>query len=214
MPTRDELLKDLETSRGRFARALRAYEADGGRYVNRARTLPQALVADCRVMADRYEMLAHLPKGAVCAEVGTDRGDFAARILETCQPAHLHVLELDVSRIDPANLEAPIRDGRVTVHEGDSAAGLNAFPDASFDWIYIDGDHSYEGVKRDIAAAVPKVKPGGLLVFNDYCVWSVSSMRQCGVAQAVNELMIEKGWPFVYFAFQTTGYFDVAVRAG
>jgi hypothetical protein len=56
------------------------------------------------------------------------------------------------------------------------------------------------------------VKPGGLLVFNDYCVWSVSSMRRCGVAQAVNELMIERSWPLVYFAFQASGYFDVAVR--
>lgn len=212
MPTRDELLQELERSRSRFSKALKAYEADGGRYINRARTLPQALVEDCRFMADRYEMLARLPKGAVCAEIGTDRGDFARRILEDCAPEHLHVLELDVSRIDPKNLSDPVREGRATVHEGDSAAALAAFEDAFFDWIYIDGDHSYAGVKRDIAAALPKVKPGGLLVFNDYCVWSVTSMRQCGVAQAVNELMIERGWRFVYFAFQTSGYFDVAVR--
>ena len=162
-------------------------------------------------MTDRYELLTRLPKAAVCAEVGTDRGDFAKRILETCAPAHLHVFELDVCRIDPKNLFEPVRDGRATVHEGDSAAALAAFEDASFDWIYIDGDHSYAGVKRDIAAAEPKVKPGGLLVFNDYCVWSVSSMRQCGVAQAVNELALEKNYRLVYFAFQGAGYFDVAV---
>jgi hypothetical protein len=206
------LLQALEGSRSRFSKALKAYEADGGRYINRARTLPQALVEDCRFMADRYELLKHLPTGAVCAEVGTDRGDFARRILEDCAPAHLHVLELDVSRIDPQNLAGPVREGRATLHEGDSAASLAAFADGFFDWVYIDGDHSYAGVRRDIAAALPKVKPGGLLVFNDYCVWSVSSMRQCGVAQAVNELLIEKRWPLVYFAFQTSGYFDVAVR--
>ena len=36
-------------------------------------------------------------------------------------------------------------------------------------------------------------------------------MRQCGVAQAVNELVLERNYRLVYFAFQTTGDFDVAV---
>jgi predicted O-methyltransferase YrrM len=206
------LLQALEGSRSRFSRALKAYEAEGGRYIDRARILPQALVADCRFMADRYEMLKRLPKGAVCAEVGTDRGDFARRILDDCAPAHLHVFELDVSRIDPKNLTDAVREGRASIHEGDSAASLAALEDACFDWVYIDADHSLAGVRRDIAAALPRLKPGGLLVFNDYCVWSVSSMRRCGVAQAVNELMIERSWPLVYFAFQASGYFDVAVR--
>ena len=101
MPTRDELLRGLESSRSNFSKALKEYEADGGRYINRARPLSQALVEDCRVMADRYELLTRLPKGAVCAEVGTDRGDFARRILDVCAPAHLHLFELDVNRIDP-----------------------------------------------------------------------------------------------------------------
>lgn len=36
------------------------------------------------------------------------------------------------------------------------------------DFLYIDGDHSYEGVKKDIKMWFPKVKSGGLIGGDDY----------------------------------------------
>ena len=36
------------------------------------------------------------------------------------------------------------------------------------DFAYIDGDHSYNGVKRDIEAYWPKIKKGGVLCGHDY----------------------------------------------
>ena len=42
------------------------------------------------------------------------------------------------------------------------------FPDEYFDLIYIDGDHSYEGVKKDLEAWWPKVKPGKFFTGDDY----------------------------------------------
>ena len=48
--------------------------------------------------------------------------------------------------------------------------------------IFIDGDHSYDGVMHDIEHYLPRVVPGGLVAFHDY--W-----REEGVAQAVNELL-------------------------
>ena len=35
---------------------------------------------------------------------------------------------------------------------------INKFEDNSIDAIYIDGDHSYEGVKNDLELYYPKVK--------------------------------------------------------
>lgn len=37
-----------------------------------------------------------------------------------------------------------------------------------YDYILIDGDHSYEGVKRDFDNYAPFVKNGGLIIFDDY----------------------------------------------
>ena len=42
------------------------------------------------------------------------------------------------------------------------------FEDNSIDAIYIDGNHTYDGVKEDIIYWSPKVKPGGLIVGDDY----------------------------------------------
>ncbi|WP_312562886.1 class I SAM-dependent methyltransferase [Anaerospora sp.] len=35
------------------------------------------------------------------------------------------------------------------------------------DFIFFDGDHSYEGIKADVNAWLPKVKKGGMVVFHD-----------------------------------------------
>lgn len=37
-----------------------------------------------------------------------------------------------------------------------------------FDFIFIDADHSYEGVRGDIQRWWPKLKPGGVMAWHDY----------------------------------------------
>jgi len=59
------------------------------------------------------------------------------------------------------------------------------FDDGSADAVFIDGLHSYEGVANDIRAWRPKVKPGGLMLFNDY--GDRSGRMFPGVSKAVGE---------------------------
>ncbi|CAE8722845.1 unnamed protein product [Polarella glacialis] len=49
-----------------------------------------------------------------------------------------------------------------------SVEAASRLPDASVDGVFIDGDHSYAQVVRDIAAWEPKVKPGGFLSGHDF----------------------------------------------
>jgi predicted O-methyltransferase YrrM len=49
--------------------------------------------------------------------------------------------------------------------------------DRPIDFIFIDGDHSYEGVKRDWELFVPHVKPFGMVVFHD-TIWDLPAYRQ------------------------------------
>ncbi len=206
------LVQNAEVKRRQFGQAVQAVSRAKIQYFDRAPEMPQHLLDGCRLIQNRMEMVKLLPANAVVAEVGTDQGAFAKYLLSTCTPKELHLFEIDTSRIVPSNIETGVGNGIITVHEGDSATNLSAMPDGHFDWIYIDGDHSYEGVKNDITAAVSKVKPGGFLVFNDYTTWSPASMSRCGVARAVNEFCIANGWEFVFFAFQSMMYNDVAVR--
>lgn len=58
--------------------------------------------------------------------------------------------------------------GRVLVMRMDSLAAAASFDDRTLDFVYIDGDHSYEGCRRDILAWARKVKVGGILAGHDY----------------------------------------------
>jgi hypothetical protein len=169
-------------------------------------------VRECIVVPDRTTLLGRLPKGGVVAEVGTLQGEFAREIIGIVQPDELHLIDHEIHpRV--RELEAdPALHTRLRVHHADSVDALQSFPDQFFDWIYIDAQHNYEGVKRDIGVARQKVRSNGLLVFNDYTVWSYVEMEPYGVVAAVNELCIEDGWSLVYLALPSHMYCDVAVR--
>jgi SAM-dependent methyltransferase len=55
----------------------------------------------------------------------------------------------------------------VTVHIGDSVEMSTKIEDESMDIIFIDANHTYNGVKRDIESYLPKVKKGGILCGHD-----------------------------------------------
>ena len=167
---------------------------------------------DCAIVPDRTALLERLPKGGIVAEVGTLEGEFAREILRIVEPHQLHLIDHEIRpRVREMAEDSSLRE-RLWVHHRDSAEALEAFPNGYFDWIYIDAQHSYDGVKRDIHAARRKVKSDGLLVFNDYTIWSYEEMEPYGVVAAVNELCIDDHWKLVYLALPCHMYCDVAVR--
>jgi hypothetical protein len=169
--------------------------------------LSQELVSDCRVCASRWDLLKFLPHHGQIAEVGTHRGDFARQILDVCNPQELRLVDLDASFLASA-IE---NDPRVRVFRGFSHEILTTFPDAYFDWIYIDADHSYEAVTRDAQAAASKVKRGGYLVFNDFA-HTGPNLGAFGVHRAVIDFATTHGWRFAWFAFEPNALYDVALK--
>lgn len=173
--------------------------------------LPQDRLDGCTLLTHRKEIIKRLPKGGICAEVGTQEGHFAEFIMATIQPERLHLFDIDDGPLLARKIDLLDRP-QVQLHLGDSSTLLATFPDDHFDWIYIDGDHSYEGASRDIRVARTKVKPGGLLIFNDFTLWSPTECIDYGVPHAVCELSIQHGFNFVYFALHPHLYNDVALR--
>jgi predicted O-methyltransferase YrrM len=57
---------------------------------------------------------------------------------------------------------------RADSHHGDTVDRVNkAFCGKPLDFVFIDGDHSYKGVKRDFEIYSPLVKKGGIVGFHD-----------------------------------------------
>lgn len=60
-----------------------------------------------------------------------------------------------------------------------------------FDIAFIDGCHAYEYVVSDTKNVIPVVRPGGLLIWHDYC-------NHEGVARGVDELKNDPRFASIY----------------
>ncbi len=63
--------------------------------------------------------------------------------------------------------------GALTLVAGDSRTTVPEYfrqnPEAYFDLVTVDGDHSLRGATLDLQNVIPRIKVGGLLVFDDIC---------------------------------------------
>lgn len=175
-----------------------------------APAIPDRALDGCRVFPSREALVAALlARGSRGVEVGTQSGAFARFLLDTVKPSRLDLVDITFEQFSEglfAHADPVVR------HEGLSWEVLGTFDDASFDWIYIDASHAYEDVSRDISAAVPKLRPGGLLLFNDYTAWSPIEVAPYGVLRAVNELLQEEAWTVAGIGLQGLGYHDICLR--
>jgi hypothetical protein len=165
-------------------------------------------VAGAALFATRHDYIASLPKGGVCAEVGVQRGNFSVHILEAAKPRELHLIDMDFTKLGNRFEGNPV----AIRHHGLSVEVLASFPDGYFDWIYIDAGHTYKDVRADATMASLKVKPDGLLIFNDYIIWSHHEGYAYGIVQTVNEMCVNEGWRMVAFCLQHNLYCDVALQ--
>lgn len=154
-----------------------------------AKRLPAREYPECRAFSNREAMMKAMGLGAVGVEVGVAFGGFSRFILKNCAVETLHLIDRGFERLLP-DVEA---DPRTVLHEGDSAEMVAKLVDASADWIYIDADHRYDGCRADAQAAKAKLKPEGLLFFNDYSVWAPMNFLAWGVPAVVHEFL-EEGW--------------------
>jgi len=73
----------------------------------------------------------------------------------------------------------------VTLVQGDSATTIAALP-GGFDTVFVDGDHSYEGICRDLDALHGRILPGGVAMFHD-CFHPDNRSGEYGVTRALEE---------------------------
>lgn len=77
---------------------------------------------------------------------------------------------------------------KAVILRGLSEAMSVQVPDNSLGLVYLDGDHSYEGVVLDINVWVRKLVNGGILASHDY------DHREYGVKKAMDEYAKENGF--------------------
>eukprot|EP00434_Breviolum_minutum_P014707 symbB.v1.2.012969.t1/scaffold908.1/size153097/2 len=130
-------------------------------------------------------------------EIGVWKGDLCTELLERfpslemllVDPYHLRIPGVAVDQEQGLSSETlDMATTRTQRYRSRATHMLQVSPEAahwvarsSLDAIYVDGDHSYEGVAADLSSWWPTLKPGGFLAGHDYTlIWP-------GVVVAVNE---------------------------
>jgi predicted O-methyltransferase YrrM len=139
-------------------------------------------------------------KPLIGAEIGTARGHNAKSMFRTLNINHLYLIDPYIPYFDARNkLETSYADcfkraqhvlsnylDRVTFIKKTSIAAYPEVP-GDLDFVYVDGNHSYEYVKKDIELYWNKVRSGGVLGGHDF------SPDYYEVAKAVIEFAEKQG---------------------
>eukprot|EP01031_Cornospumella_fuschlensis_P025083 gene25083-30297_t len=140
-------------------------------------------------------------------EVGVRDGEFSDWILQNWKGKKLHVVDpwlaqdnslyKDVSNVQQKEQDERyemVKDrltrahaGRFEIHRKYSTDAAKEVPDNSLDFVYVDARHDYAGVKEDLEAWWPKLRPGGLLAGHDFVPDGVHKEGAFGVQKAVFE---------------------------
>lgn len=147
-----------------------------------------------------------MPKNSICAEVGVFRGDFSRDILKIVKPRKLFLIDAwtyskDYHATNYSNdanqanynlnyertKQRMLGKQNVEIIRGRTEETLKSFPNNYFDWIYLDADHRYEFIKKDLEQAFLKVKPLGFITGDDYVDNIEESTKFFGVIKAVTE---------------------------
>jgi hypothetical protein len=193
---------------------------------------PTRLLKNARIFADRAELLKELPLGGTAVEVGVAYGDLTRQILDIMQPdTFIAIDSFGISAEDEpwgrhllkdsgsnhydyycTQFRDHIQEGRMFVRKGMSWDMIAALPDNSVDYMYVDADHSYDSVCKEIKALKPKMKPDGIIQFNDYTLFDYKSLVAYGVPGAVHAFMLAENYEMLYLSLHPLGNYDVVIR--
>ena len=134
--------------------------------------------------------------GCNIVNIGVEHGASVVCLAEGARGnCMIYAFDIDLSKWVPSKKYVNVAFG-----EGDSHKIVMDFLDGSkvvpwIDLLFIDGDHSYKGVKRDLPW-LTLVKPGGTVIFHDCYEWPPAPPRTVRpVSPEVNQVVDE--WWYV-----------------
>ena len=147
-------------------------------------------------------MINHLPNDLCGAELGVFEGEFSKILKSTNKFSKLYLVDIfegpmysgDKNGENGKNIDLDIsyqrllytykNDASVNIIKDTTSNFLTSLDDNSLSFVYIDADHSYEGVTQDLNLSRIKVCPDGIISGHDY---NQNSFE--GVFRAVNEFI-------------------------
>jgi hypothetical protein len=149
-------------------------------------------------------VLDHLPDNIIGAELGVFEGDFSQILFDSGKFEKLFLVDIfhglmfsgdkngrngktiDLNNAYDKLIHRYHNDQSVEIIKNTTEVFLNSLFDNSLSFVYIDADHSYDAVVRDLRLSRFKVCDGGIIAGHDYNINQFP-----GVYAAVNEFVTE-----------------------
>lgn len=164
---------------------------------------------------DMYRLFAELGF-KVGAEIGVEKGKNALKLFEIIPDLRLYAVDpymqhsensekvANYLRVWDENYLQAVKKQAQKRLQGKNVVFIEKFSqdathdiiDGSLDFVYIDGDHSYDFVMQDIILWSKKVHKGGIISGHDYYYNSNKVGRESKVTQAVNDYAQAHGIKF------------------
>lgn len=139
-------------------------------------------------------------KNIVGCEIGTAEGKNACSILENLDIKKLYLIDpylfSDAAMKSTACENLKEYEDKIERFEDLSENVINKIPN-DLDFVYIDGNHTYPHVLKDLELYYPKVKSGGLITCHDFNLTSV----QKAINTFFNSSLFENKKTTVYVGF-------------
>ena len=137
------------------------------------------VIANYRI--ERIDYLKPIfPKNAVVGEIGVWQGQFTIQLLREFHPKIVHAIDPWIPYHDDKIFHADHSEmGKKIMPELNNIPNVNViaqkseevyhrFSDNYFDFLYLDGLHTYDQLSLELKLYWPKVKVGGILMGDDY----------------------------------------------
>lgn len=196
------------------------------------------LLENAKLVSTRQDILKYMPQNAIVAEVGVAYGEFTKKILSVMKPQKFYAIDyysqdnphrayMGRNDFQTSNLthyewyekqfKKEIENGQLEMKQGFSWDVLETFPDNFFDYVYLDACHEYDAVKKDVEVLERKVKPNGIIAFNDYnsyCMTIEPTRKNAyfGVPAVVNEFIGRTNSQVLFLSLARHSSYDIVIR--
>jgi len=132
-----------------------------------------------RFELDLFQSLICLQRCKTCVEIGAGRGRGLSFLLEAVKSVEGHIISFDrrlsrintiVDKFNAAGIDSSLYDMHclnTRKERGKFEHILDLVYPTGIDFAFIDGDHSYLGIKNDFEVIYPRLSKTGIIAFDD-----------------------------------------------
>lgn len=165
----------------------------------------------------RIDLIRAQPDKSVGAEIGVWRGYFSSEILRFTDTSMLYLVDpwapshCYTDPLQSTNHESDLKEtqsnirgfvGRWHIVRKTSQEAAVSEEVPLLDWAYIDANHAYQDVMKDLIAWSKKLKPEGRILGHDYTNSPSSQHWSFGVVDAVNDFCKNQNWKLTHLTIE------------